>query len=210
MNLNYDGDDRGRWAPSRERHRVSDRKNSFDIRPILESIGDTIRSAGDSMSTSMRPAEVWTESGLRTAVLRALVSGPKTGHDIIGSIHSANTWGIKPAASKVYPLLESLLDELLVSVAVVKDRKVYTLTKAGKTAEKLLVDEAAVFDEATTGSGWDMTKWADPNGNLTTASRRLARAAFDLARHGTKEQQEAAAAAIDEARRKIHEILAAK
>jgi len=91
---------------------------------------------------------------------------------------------------------------------VVKDRKVYTLTKAGKAAEKLLVAEETANDE--TGSGWDITQWADPNGNLTTASRRLARAAFDLARHGTKEQQEAAAAAIDEARRKIHEILAAK
>lgn len=189
---------------------MSERKNTFDIRPILESISDTIRSAGDSMSSSMRPAEVWTETGLRNAVLRALVSGPKTGHDIIGSIHAANSWGIKPTAAKVYPLLESLLDELLVSVAVVKDRKVYTLTKAGKAAEKLLVDEATANDEATTGSGWDMTQWADLNGNLTTASRRLARTAFDVARHGTKEQQESAAAAIDEARRKIHEILAAK
>jgi DNA-binding PadR family transcriptional regulator len=189
---------------------MSERKNTFDIRPILESIGDTIRSAGDSMSSSMRPAEVWTETGLRNAVLRALVSGPKTGHEIIGSIHAANSWGIKPTAAKVYPLFESLLDELLVSVAVVKDRKVYTLTKAGKAAEKALVDEAAASDESTTGSGWDMTQWADLNGNLTTASRRLARTAFDVARHGTKEQQEAAAAAIDEARRKIHEILAAK
>jgi DNA-binding PadR family transcriptional regulator len=189
---------------------MSDRKNGFDIRPILESISDTIRSAGDSMSSTMRPAEVWTESGLRAAVLRALASGPKTGHDIIASIHAANSWGIKPAASKVYPLLESLLDELLVSVAVVKDRKVYTLTKAGKAAEKLLVEDSAETSEAKGASGWDMTQWADPNGSLTIASRRLARAAFDLARHGTKEQQETAAAAIDEARRKIHEILAAK
>jgi DNA-binding PadR family transcriptional regulator len=188
---------------------MSDRKNSFDIRPILESISDTIRSAGDSMSSSMRPAEVWTETGLRTAVMRALVSGPKTGHEIIGAIHATNSWGIKPAAAKVYPLLESLLDELLVSVAVVKDRKVYTLTKAGKTAEKSLTDEPMV-DESTTEAGWDFSKWTGLNGNLTTASRRLARAAFDLARHGTKEQQEAAAVAIDEARRKIHEILAAK
>ncbi len=188
---------------------MSSRKNSFDIRPILDSISDTIRSAGDSMSSSMRPAEVWTESGLRTAILRALVSGPKTGHDIIGNIHEANSWGIKPAAAKVYPLLESLLDELLVSVAVVKDRKVYTLTKAGTTAEKLLTDEP-MSGEAAAGSGWDMTQWADLNGNLTTASRRLARTAFDVARHGTKEQQEAAAVVIDDARRKLNEILAAK
>lgn len=188
---------------------MSDQKNSFDIRPILESVGDTLRSAADSMSSSMRPAEVWTESGLRTAIMRALVSGPKTGHEIIGAIHETNSWGIKPAAAKVYPLLESLLDEMIVSVAVVKDRKVYTLTKAGKAAEKLLTDEPMV-DEPTIGSGWDMSQWADLNGNLTTASRRLARTAFDVARHGTKEQQEAAAVAIDEARRKLNEILAAK
>jgi hypothetical protein len=38
----------------------------------------------------------------------------------------------------------------------------------------------------------------------------LAKVAYDVAQHGSTEQRDAAAAAIDEARRKINEILAAK
>lgn len=188
---------------------MTNNNSGFDLRSMLDNISDSIRSAGNSMSTSVRSADVWSESGLRNAVIRSLKDGPKTGHDIITNIHSSNQWGIKPAAAKVYPLLEGLLDELLVSVTVVKDRKVYSLTKAGKAAEKLLDEDAADGPTAMT-SGWNPAQWADLRGTLTTASGRLAKAALDVAQHGTKEQQEAAATAIDEARRKIHEILAAK
>jgi hypothetical protein len=38
----------------------------------------------------------------------------------------------------------------------------------------------------------------------------LGKVSVEVATYGTKEQQEAAAAAIDEARRRIHEILAAE
>jgi DNA-binding PadR family transcriptional regulator len=180
---------------------MNENNKGFDLRAMIDNIGETLRSAGSAASDSMRPAMMWTEAGLRNAVLTALGSGPMTGHDVIESIHASNEWGIKPASAKVYPLLESLLDEQLVSVSIVKDRKVYALTKAGKAAEKL-ADTA----EAT----WNAPQWPGLRGELTTASRRLARAAFDVSQHGTKEQQAAASAAIDEARRKIHEILAAK
>jgi DNA-binding PadR family transcriptional regulator len=201
----------GRFSTIRKtvRLNMSDNNKGFDFRSMFESISDSIRSAGSSMATSVQPAEVWSEAGLRNAVIRSLKDGPKTGHDIISTIHSTNQWGIKPAAAKVYPLLESLLDELLVSVSVVKDRKVYSLTKTGKAAEKLLGD-VPVDGPSAMASGWNPAQWADLRGSLTTASGRLAKAALDVAQHGTKEQQEAAAAVIDEARRKIHEILAAK
>jgi DNA-binding PadR family transcriptional regulator len=180
---------------------MNENNKGFDLRAMIDNIGETLRSAGTAASDSLRPAMMWTESGLRNAVLTALGSGPMTGHDVIESIHASNDWGIKPASAKVYPLLESLLDEQLVSVSIVKDRKVYTLTKSGKAAEKL-VDTAE--------ANWNAPQWPGLRGELTTASRRLARAAFDVSQHGTKEQQAAAAAAIDEARRKINEILAAK
>lgn len=188
---------------------MSNNNSGFDLRSVLDSIGESIRAASNSMSTSMRSAEVWSESGLRNAVLRALKNGPQTGHEIIGNIRTGNEWGIRPAAAKVYPLLESLLDESLVSVTMVKDRKVYKLTAAGKAAEKL-ISESTDDVASGTNSGWNPTQWADLRGTLTTASGRLAKAALDVAQHGTKEQQEAAAEAIDVARRKIHEILAAK
>lgn len=180
---------------------MSEKNQGFDLRSVIDTISEAVRAAGNSASYSLKPARVLSEVGLRKAVLTALTSGPKTGHDVIASIHEANDWGIKPAAAKVYPLLESLLDEQLVSVAVVKDRKVYTLTKAGKAAEKALVD---------TEGDWSAPRLPGLSDELTTASGRLAKAAFGVSQRGTQEQRAAATAVIDEARQKITEILAAK
>lgn len=188
-------------TPNSVRLSMNDKNNNFDFRALVDNIGDAIRSAGSSMSDSIRPASVWSESGLRNAVLTALSEGPKTGHDVITSIHEANEWGIKPSSAKVYPLLESLLDEQLVSVEMVKDRKRYSLTTSGKAEAKSIPE---------TEGGWTAPQWPGLNGELTTASRRLAKVAFDVSQHGTAEQQAAAAAAIDEARLAIHKILSAK
>lgn len=188
---------------------MAENPQRFDIRSVLDGIGDAIRSASGSVSKSMRPSEVWTESGLKHAVLAALVVAPSTGHGIIESIHTSNAWGIKPPAARVYPLLESLLDEQLVTVAMVKDRKTYTLTKAGKAEAKAHVD-AKTESGSSANDSWTLPPLDALTGTLATASSRLAKVAYDVAQHGSTEQRDAAAAAIDEARRKINEILAAK
>lgn len=181
--------------------------SSFDIRSLMDSIGQSVRTVADSMSQSVKPANVWTESGLRHAMLRALVDGPKTGHDVMTTIEESHEWGVRPTAAKVYPLLESFVDEKLVSVSVVKDRKTYALTKAGKTHVESL-EKAAGSSHSESGDARS-SNWAEFPTELTTASRRLAKVAFDVAQHGTKEQRDAATAAIDDARRKIHDILSA-
>ncbi len=188
---------------------MAENPQRFDFRSMLDGIGDAIRSASGSVSKSMQTAEVWTESGLTQAVLTALAVGPSTGHGIIESIRASNDWGIKPPAARVYPLLESLLDQQLVAVSMVKDRKTYTLTKAGKAAVKTRIDSKPESSSASGGS-WTVPPLDALTGTLATASSRLARVAYDVAQHGSKEQRDAAAAAIDEARRKINEILAAK
>ena len=188
---------------------MAENPQRFDFRLLFDGIGDAIRSAGGSVSNSMRPAEVWTESGLKHAVLAALAVSPSTGHGIIESIHASNDWGIKPPAARVYPLLESLLDEQFVTVSMVKDRKTYTLTKAGKAAAQAVVDSKA--DSSSSPSApWTLPPLDALTGTLATASSRLAKVAYDVAQHGSTEQRDVAAAAIDEARRKINEILAAK
>lgn len=188
---------------------MAENPQRFDFRSVLDGIGDAIRSASGSVSNSMRPAEVWTESGLKHAVLAALAVGPSTGHGIIESVHASNDWGIKPPAARVYPLLESLLDEQLVAVSIVKDRKTYSLTKAGKAAVKTHVDSKPQ-SSSSSSSSWTAPPLDALTGTLATASSRLAKVAYDVAQHGSTEQRDAAAAAIDEARRKINEILAAK
>jgi hypothetical protein len=80
---------------------MNENSKGFDLRAMIDNIGETLRSAGTAASDSLRPAMMWTESGLRNAVLTALGSGPMTGHDVIESIHASNEWGIKPASAKV-------------------------------------------------------------------------------------------------------------
>ena len=188
---------------------MAENPQRFDFRSMFDGIGDAIRSASGSVSKSMQPAQVWTESGLKHSILAALVVGPSTGHGIIESIHASNDWGIKPPAARVYPLLESLLDEQLVTVSMVKDRKTYSLTKAGKAAVKTHVDSKPQSGSSSSSS-WAVPPLDALTGTLATASSRLARVAYDVAQHGSTEQRDAAAVAIDEARRKINEILAAK
>ncbi len=180
---------------------MSDKNNGFDFRAMFDGIGEAIRSAGTTTFSAANPVAAWSERGLRSAILTALKGGTKTGHDVIAAIHESNEWGFKPATAKVYPLLASLLDEGLVSVSTVEDRKVYELTAEGIIAEA---------SQPQSEEDWAAPKWPGLRGELTTASGRLAKVAFDVSQHGSAEQQAAAAKAIDDARRAIHKILAAK
>lgn len=182
---------------------MSKKNQGFDFQSVIDAIGEVVRAAGNSASDTLRPAKVLSQAGLRNAVLTALKGGAKTGHGVITSIHESNEWGIKPTAARVYPLLESLLDEQLVSVSIAKDRKLYTLTKAGTAAEKAIV-------ESESESDWVAPRLPRLSDELTNASARLAKVAFGVSQRGTREQREAATAVIDDARKKITEILATK
>lgn len=185
---------------------MRDNNQGFDFQAIADSIGKSIRQAGEALSRSAKPAELWTEAGLRHAILVALSDAGKTGHDVMTTIEATHEWRVRPTAAKVYPMLESLLDEQLVSVSVLKDRKVYALTKTGRSAVKSYVEQRA-SDESSHPREAPAMAWSVPQSELTSASGRLAKTALEVARYGTAEQQKAAAAAIDAARRKLHEIL---
>ncbi len=59
-------------------------------------------------------------------------------------------------------------------------------------------------------SAWSAPTWVDVNGEVAKAGKRLANVALEVAQTGTKAQQAEAAKVIDEARRKLHAILAAE
>ena len=179
---------------------MSEKSSGPDFRAAIESVIDAFRQVGDSAAEALKPASVLSEEGLRSAVLVALTDGGKTGHEVTSFIEQSNGWGIRPTAAKVYPILERLLDESLVTLTVTKGRKVYSLTDDG----------VAAAAAETAPSTEPKAVFTGPRGELTEASRRLAKVAFDVSLHGSPEQQVAAAEAIDEARRKLHEILSEK
>lgn len=145
---------------------------------------------------------------IRSSILMALTDGPKNGHQIIQTIKSRMPGGRTPNAGSVYPTLQLLADEGLVSGEQVDERKVYSLTEAGRAA----ADEAASAERGSSRGSrqWDdyLPRFGEHSAAVPKAGAKLAQAASVVAQSGTTEQKERAAAILDEARRKLYAILA--
>jgi DNA-binding PadR family transcriptional regulator len=137
---------------------------------------------------------------VRAAVLALLAEQPMHGYQIIHEIdeRSGGTW--KPSAGSVYPTLQLLADEGLISAEESNGRKTYSLTDSGR-AEVAGAGPSAPWDPAATAEEPGFTA-------LPKAGIELAQAAAQVGRTGSPEQIQQAVAAIDEARRRIYSILA--
>jgi DNA-binding PadR family transcriptional regulator len=123
------------------------------------------------------------------------------GYQVIQAIktRSGGTW--TPTAGSVYPTLQLLADEALVDATQVGERKVYSLTPAGRIAAAEVTDTEPPREKQR-GQG------AQTAIALTKSGVKLASAVAQVAQHGSSEQAERAAAIVDEARRKVYAILA--
>jgi DNA-binding PadR family transcriptional regulator len=140
---------------------------------------------------------------VRRAVLALLAEEPMHGYRLIHEIQERTGGSWTPDAGSVYPTLQLLADEGLVSAETTDGRKVYALTEAGR---------AAVARDGITAP------WADAHGHdghdrhdrtaLPKAGLSLAQAAAQVQRTGTPEQVAEAVAELDAARRRLYAILA--
>ena len=179
---------------------------NFDLKAIFESLRENISTFGGFSPQQVREAGLVSDEKMISWILRALENGPKTGHEVLNFIGETSSNIAKPGV--VYPLFENMQDQGLISAKLKADRKVFSLTPEGLLAfEKLAVDPEP--EEAIDGSVWGWPKWVDVRGVVPSAATRLAKVTFEVSQHGTKEQQQQAAEALDEARKRIHAILAA-
>ena len=182
---------------------------NLDLRSLVENLRESVRNFGGFSPDQVRQAASMGEDALKTEILLALKSGAKTGHEILNAITESTHTSAKPKAATLYPLLEQMTDLGLVASSMKKDRKVYALTEAGLDAAESATPSNPE-DAGDTSKTWGTPNWVDLRGELAVASKRLATVAFEVAQHGSKEQQTKAAEAIDHARRQLHEILAAE
>lgn len=137
---------------------------------------------------------------IRDAVLRLLAEQPMHGYQIIHELaqRSGGVW--KPSAGSVYPTLQLLADEDLVSSEQVDGKKVYSLTDAGR---------AAVGEAAGRPAPWEEVGASAPDaGAFHQAVGRLMPAVLQVGRTGSAAQRSAAAEVLDAARKKLYAILA--
>jgi DNA-binding PadR family transcriptional regulator len=164
----------------------SSASNGFDIWEAVDGLRETLaggwRGAPD----------------IRTAILVALQGEPQHGYQIIQTIETRTGW--RPGPGEVYPTLQLLVDEQLLTAELVGERKVYTLTEGGRA-----IAESAAESPETAESG---RARVERGLALPKAGAKLAQAAAAVAQSGTPDQTERAVAAIDQARRKLYAILA--
>ena len=137
---------------------------------------------------------------VRSAVLALLAERPMHGYQIIREIEERSGGSWKPSAGSVYPTLQLLADEGIISAEESNGRKIYSLTEAGR-------EEVAGANGAPP---WEVTGPTSGTGftALAKAGVELAQAASQVGRTGSPEQVREAVTVLDDARRRLYSILA--
>jgi DNA-binding PadR family transcriptional regulator len=137
---------------------------------------------------------------VRTAVLLLLEEQPMHGYQLMQAIAERTGGAWTPSPGAVYPTINQLEDEGLVTVTADAGRRLVSLTDAGHEQldehRKAWGDPFAGYDDATPGADW----------------RRLVRDLIDATRQvgrtGTDAQRAAAAKILTDARRSMYLLLA--
>lgn len=137
---------------------------------------------------------------VRPAILRLLSEQPMHGYQIIQELSSRSGGAWSPSAGSVYPTLQLLADEGLITVAETAGKKVYSLTDSGRATVAETGDQPAPWEEATQGDS-GLSDYREAVGKLMAV-------VFQVGKNGTKTQSAAALEVLDEARRKLYAILA--
>ncbi|WP_024286175.1 PadR family transcriptional regulator [Cellulomonas sp. KRMCY2] len=138
---------------------------------------------------------------VRAAILLLLEEQPRHGYELIQEIAERSSGAWSPSPGSIYPTLQVLEDEGLVTIESVEGRRTASLTTEG----------AAYVSENRERLG---TPWTSPQGDhgpalaLRQEIMALKDAAVQMARVGTAAQHTAAAAVLVTARKELYRILA--
>jgi DNA-binding PadR family transcriptional regulator len=137
---------------------------------------------------------------VRAGILALLVERPMHGYEIIQELESRTGGVWRPSPGSVYPTLQLLEDEGVVTSEESGGRRRFTLTEAGQ-AEAAQAAEQAPWAEFAEDN---VSSWRD----IQQAGFGAMNALRQVMMTGTEEQRTRAAAVLDEARRKLYAILA--
>jgi DNA-binding PadR family transcriptional regulator len=136
---------------------------------------------------------------VRSAVLALLDDRPMHGYEMIQELEERTGGRWTPSAGSIYPTLQLLEDEGLVTAEEVEGRKVYSLTEAGQEAAP---------DRTEGGRPWEQGDEDSPRFEARKEMFKLMGAAKQVARADDEEQLKQAAEILKDARRKLYGLLA--
>ncbi|MGZ4689990.1 MAG: PadR family transcriptional regulator [Acidimicrobiia bacterium] len=139
---------------------------------------------------------------IRTALLAVLAEGPGHGYDLMQTLEEKTGGAWRPSPGSVYPTLQLLEDEGLVRSVERDGKRIFEINEAGRTE----VDRRI---EAAGGTPWDVAGRTGGRGNeVREAMGMMFLAAKQISAAGDPERAERAAAIVNDARKKLYQLLA--
>ncbi len=138
---------------------------------------------------------------IRFALLAALSEEPAHGYEIMQRLEDKSGGAWRPSPGSVYPTLQMLEDEGLVSSTERDGKRVFELTEAGRA-------EVARRTEEAGGPPWASERANAPYGQLREAVMQVMHASRQIAHHGNEAQMTRAVEIVRNARKQLYGILA--
>ena len=140
------------------------------------------------------------------AILSVLAEKPMHGYDLIRELEARSGGIWHPSAGSVYPTLQMLQEQGLLTGEDQDGKRVYSITDAGRAH----LEER---NARTGGTPWDFAREGARDarerfGTLFSAMGGLGGAVMQVAREGSPEQVERVAQIVAEARRQVYALLA--
>src|SRR5690349_2816074 len=134
---------------------------------------------------------------VRTLILGALTTKPMHGYEVIQALEAQSGGMWRPSAGSIYPTLQQLSDEGLVSSEEVDGRRTYTLTDAGKQA--VAENPAPTWDAEDEGD--------DKQPDIRRLAMELAAAVIQVERVGSAAAKRDATKILTDARKQMYRLL---
>jgi DNA-binding PadR family transcriptional regulator len=138
---------------------------------------------------------------VRAAILGLLAEAPMHGYQIIREIQERSGGVWTPSPGSVYPTLQHLEDEDLVTSDVSDAKKVFSITESGRAAYAARISSKAPWEEVGDDVDDTLIELRDGIGQVANAVRQIARG-------GTSAQVSAAKRVLADTRRALYRILA--
>jgi DNA-binding PadR family transcriptional regulator len=138
---------------------------------------------------------------VRTALLTVLADKPMHGYDLIRDLEERSGGAWRPSPGSIYPTLQLLEDEGLVTSQEQDGKRVYTITDAGRA-------ELQERRERGGEEPWQFGALGEGFEQLRDSGFQLAAAAVQVAKTGSEAQRKRAAEILAEARKKLYALLA--
>jgi DNA-binding PadR family transcriptional regulator len=144
-----------------------------------------------------RPGPAVRRGEIRPLILAVLLQKPMHGYEVIQELEAQSAGRWRPSAGSVYPTLQQLADEGLVTSNEVDGRRTYTLTDEGKAA-------AAA---STTRSTWGEVG-GDREPDIRRLVMQLLGAVMEVQKVGSPQARREATRILNDARREVYRLLA--